>query len=41
MVGSAVQTKIDARDGTPKLMEINPRLGSHTWYTTEMASIRL
>lgn len=34
--GLTVQTKIDARDGTPKLMEINPRLGSHTWYTTEM-----
>jgi len=34
--GLTVQTKIDARDGTPKLMEINPRLGSHTWYSTEM-----
>lgn len=31
-----VQTKIDARDGIPKLMEINPRLGSHLWYRTEM-----
>lgn len=34
--GLTVQTKIDARDGELKLMEINPRLGSHTWYTTEM-----
>jgi predicted ATP-grasp superfamily ATP-dependent carboligase len=34
--GLTVQTKIDARDGSLKLMEINPRLGSHTWYTTEM-----
>jgi len=34
--GLTVQTKIDSRDGTLKLMEINPRLGSHTWYCTEM-----
>jgi hypothetical protein len=34
--GLTVQTKIDARDGTPKLMEINPRMGSHTWFATEM-----
>jgi predicted ATP-grasp superfamily ATP-dependent carboligase len=34
--GLTVQTKIDSRDGTPKLMEINPRMGSHTWYSTEM-----
>ncbi len=34
--GLTVQTKIDARDGLPKLMEINPRMGSHLWYTTEM-----
>jgi len=34
--GLTVQTKIDARDGSLKLMEINPRLGSHTWYATEM-----
>ncbi len=33
--GLTVQTKIDARDGIPKLMEINPRLGSHLWYRTE------
>ena len=30
--------ELSARDGTPKLMEINPRLGSHTWYTTAMGS---
>lgn len=34
--GLTVQTKIDSRDGSLKLMEINPRLGSHTWYSTEM-----
>ncbi len=34
--GLTLQTKIDSRDGTPKLMEINPRFGSHTWYSTEM-----
>ena len=35
--GSAtVQTKIDARDDTPKLMEINPRLGISLWYRTEL-----
>jgi len=34
--GLTVQTKIDARDGTPKLMEINPRLGMHLWYRTEL-----
>lgn len=35
--GSAtVQTKVDARDDTPKLMEINPRLGVHLWYRTEL-----
>jgi predicted ATP-grasp superfamily ATP-dependent carboligase len=31
-----LQTKIDSRDGLPKLMEINPRLGSALWYRTEM-----
>lgn len=30
-----IQTKIDIRDNTPKLMEVNPRLGSHLWYRTE------
>jgi biotin carboxylase len=34
--GATVQTKIDARDGLPKLMEINPRLGTHLWYRTEL-----
>lgn len=31
-----LQTKVDARDGKPKLMEINPRVGSHLWYRTEL-----
>jgi biotin carboxylase len=31
-----LQTKIDPRDGLPKLMEINPRLGSGLWVRTEM-----
>jgi biotin carboxylase len=34
--GLTVQTKIDPRDGTPKLMEINPRLGSNLWHRTEL-----
>jgi biotin carboxylase len=34
--GITVQTKIDFRDGVPKLMEINPRLGHHLWYMTEL-----
>ncbi len=33
--GLTVQAKIDARDGLPKLMEINPRFGRHLWYRTE------
>ena len=33
---AAVQTKIDARDGLPKLTEINPRLGMRLWYRTEL-----
>jgi len=32
--GITVQTKIDSRDGLPKLMEMNPRLGHHLWYMT-------
>jgi biotin carboxylase len=32
--GITVQTKIDPRDGRPKLMEVNPRLGHHLWYMT-------
>jgi len=34
--GLTIQTKIDARDGKPKLMEINPRLGSALWRRTEL-----
>jgi predicted ATP-grasp superfamily ATP-dependent carboligase len=34
--GTAVETKIDARDGIPKLMEINPRLGYLLWNRTEL-----
>jgi hypothetical protein len=34
--GTTVQTKIDARDGIPKLMEINPRLGYTLWNRTEL-----
>ena len=29
--GITVQTRIDSRDNTPKLMEINPRIGSGLW----------
>jgi hypothetical protein len=34
--GVTVQYKLDARDGQPKLMEINPRLGIQLWYRTEI-----
>ncbi len=34
--GVTVQTKIDFRDGIPKLMEINPRLGYHLWFRTAL-----
>jgi biotin carboxylase len=34
--GVTIQTKIDQRDGEFKLMEINPRLGTHLWYRTEL-----
>ncbi len=34
--GATLQTKIDARDDTPKLMEINPRCGTYTWARTEI-----
>lgn len=34
--GATVQTKLDARDGLPKLMEVNPRLGTHLWMRTEI-----
>jgi hypothetical protein len=33
--GLTAQTKLDARDGILKLMELNPRLGTHLWYRTE------
>ncbi len=29
-----IQTKVDPRDGIPKLMEINARLGQHLWWRT-------
>jgi biotin carboxylase len=31
-----IQTKVDLRDGLPKLVEMNPRLGLHTWFRTEL-----
>ena len=34
--GLTIQNKIDARDGRPKLMEFNPRLGSRLWLRTEL-----
>jgi len=34
--GTSVQTKVDSRDGIPKLMEINPRLGLVLWYGIEL-----
>ena len=34
--GATVQTKTDSRDGLPKLMEINPRLGQYLWTRTEL-----
>jgi biotin carboxylase len=34
--GLTIQTIIDARDGRPKLMEINPRFGHNLWYRTEL-----
>ena len=34
--GATVQTKTDARDGLPKLMEVNPRLGTNLWIRTEI-----
>lgn len=32
--GYTIQTKIDPRDGEPKLLEINPRFGQHLWWRT-------
>jgi hypothetical protein len=34
--GLTMQTIVDARDGQPKLMEINPRFGHNLWYRTEL-----
>jgi biotin carboxylase len=31
-----IQTKVDIRDGLPKLLEMNPRLGLNLWYRTEL-----
>jgi hypothetical protein len=31
-----VQTKIDGRDATPKLMEVNPKSGLNLWHRTEL-----
>jgi biotin carboxylase len=31
-----IQSKVDIRDGKPKLTEMNPRLGVHLWYRTEL-----
>jgi hypothetical protein len=35
--GITLQTKVDPRDGLPKLLETNPRLGHHLWYRTAVA----
>jgi hypothetical protein len=34
--GYTVQTKIDPNDGLPRFMEVNPRLGQHLWWRTEL-----
>ena len=31
-----LQTKVDVRDGVPKLLEMNPRVGLHLWYRTAL-----
>jgi len=31
-----IQTKIDPSDGLPRFMEINPRVGDHLWFRTEL-----
>jgi biotin carboxylase len=33
-----IQSKVDIRDGLPKLTEMNPRLGAHLWYRTELGA---
>jgi carbamoylphosphate synthase large subunit len=35
--GITLQTKVDPRDGLPKLLETNPRLGHHLWYRSAVA----
>jgi len=34
--GFTLQTQIDGRDGCPRLMEINPRLGHNLWFRAEL-----
>ncbi len=34
--GATIQTKLDERDGQPKLIEVNPRLGVSLWFRTEL-----
>lgn len=34
--GATLQCKLDERDGQPKLLEVNPRLGTHLWFRTEV-----
>lgn len=34
--GLTIQTKVDIRDGRPKILEMNPRLGLHLWFRTEL-----
>jgi hypothetical protein len=34
--GLTLQTVVDERDATPRLMEINPRFGHNLWYQTEL-----
>jgi predicted ATP-grasp superfamily ATP-dependent carboligase len=34
--GMTLQTVVDARDGRPKFLEINPRLGRNLWFRTEL-----
>lgn len=33
---TTVETKVDPRDGIPKFMEMNPRIGNNLWYMTEL-----